>query len=80
MARNSAEKKRRVHFEPGNIEIVVEAGANLLDTAIQAGVRLIASCGGAGTCGTCKVLLEEGEVETVRTARLSDDEYQRGIR
>jgi uncharacterized 2Fe-2S/4Fe-4S cluster protein (DUF4445 family) len=80
MARNSAEKKRRVHFEPGNVEIVVEQGANLLETAIQAGVRLVASCGGAGTCGTCKVLLKEGEVETVRTAKLSDDEYQRGMR
>ncbi len=80
MAKDSASKKRRVHFEPGNVDIVVDQGANLLETAIQAGVRLIASCGGAGTCGTCKVLVEEGEVTTTRTARLSDEEFQRGIR
>ena len=80
MARNLLEKKRRVHFEPGNVEIVVEQGANLLETAIQAGVRLVASCGGAGTCGTCKVLIKEGEVETTRTPKLSDEEYERGLR
>ncbi|MFH1382493.1 MAG: ASKHA domain-containing protein [Chloroflexota bacterium] len=80
MAKNSANQKRRVHFEPGNVDIVVEPGANLLETAIQAGVRLIASCGGEGTCGTCKVVIKEGEVETKRTAKLSDEEYQRGVR
>lgn len=75
-----ANKKRRVCFEPDNIDIAVEQGANLLETAIQAGVRLVASCGGAGTCGTCKVLIEKGKVESTRTARVSDEEYAQGIR
>ena len=47
---------------------------------MQAGVRLIAACGGSGTCGTCKVVIEAGEVETTRTAKLSDDEFKKGIR
>ncbi|MFC2071397.1 ASKHA domain-containing protein [Chloroflexota bacterium] len=73
-------KKRGVHFEPDNVSVVVESGANLLETAIQAGVRLIASCGGAGTCGTCKVLIEKGEVETIRSVKVSDEEYEQGLR
>ena len=75
-----ANKKRKVHFEPGNVDITVEQGSNLLEVAIQAGVRPIASCGGAGTCGTCKVLIEQGEVESTRTDKVSDEEYQRGLR
>ncbi len=80
MAKDLASKKRGVRFEPDNIDIVVEQGANLLETAIQAGVHIYASCGGNGTCGTCKVLIEKGEVETIRTAKVSDAEYEQGIR
>ncbi len=80
MAKDLANKKRRVHFEPDNVDIAVEQGANLLETAIQAGARIYASCGGAGVCGTCKVLIEKGEVETTRTEKLSDEEYEQGLR
>lgn len=80
MAKDLANKKRRVHFEPDNVEIVVEQGTNLLEAAIGAGVRIYASCGGAGTCGTCKVRIEKGEVETTRTKKVSEEEYQQGIR
>ena len=80
MAKASAGKKRRVHFSPDNVDIIVEQGANLLQVAIDAGVHINASCGGAGTCGTCKVLIEKGEVESTRTAKVSDEEYNQGIR
>ena len=70
----------KIHFNPDNIDIAVEQGENLLKAAIAAGVYLYASCGGAGTCGTCKVLIEDGQVETTRTDKLSDEEYQQGIR
>ncbi|MEE8318866.1 MAG: 2Fe-2S iron-sulfur cluster-binding protein, partial [Dehalococcoidales bacterium] len=73
-------KKLKVHFSPDNVYIVVEQGENLLQAAISAGVRVYASCGGAGTCGTCKVKIESGEVETTRTEKLSDEEYRQGIR
>lgn len=59
---------------------MVGEGENLLQAAISGGVRIYASCGGAGTCGTCKVQIESGEVETTRTNRLSDTEYAQGIR
>ncbi|MDD5038176.1 MAG: ASKHA domain-containing protein [Dehalococcoidales bacterium] len=75
-----ANSKKKVHFAPDNVNITVEQGANLLETAVKAGVRLIAACGGAGVCGKCKVLIEEGEVESTRTDKLSDEEYARGFR
>ncbi|MDP2730768.1 MAG: ASKHA domain-containing protein [Dehalococcoidales bacterium] len=80
MSKGSTVKKRRVRFQPGDIDVLVEPGANLREVALQAGVRLIAACGGAGTCGTCKVKIEEGEVETTRTARVSDKEFEQGLR
>jgi uncharacterized 2Fe-2S/4Fe-4S cluster protein (DUF4445 family) len=69
-----------VHFRPGNAVVAVKKGTSLLEAAIQAGSILVAACGGSGTCGTCKVRIEEGEVEFTRTARLSDAELKEGIR
>ena len=80
MAKGLVDKKRKVHFEPDNVDIAVEPGANLLETAIEAGVRIYASCGGAGTCGTCKVLIKKGEVATTRTRKVSERDYKEGIR
>lgn len=80
MALDSASKKVRIHFNPDNIEVVANTGDNLLGLAIAAGVRVYASCGGEGTCGTCKLLIEKGEVETTRTAKLSDVKFQQGYR
>ncbi len=80
MTKKSPHKKLRVHFEPDNVDIVVEKGENLRQAAIAAGVNIYASCGGAGTCGTCKVLIEQGEVESKRTVKVSDKEFKQGIR
>jgi len=55
MRRKPLSKKVKVHFEPDNADIIVEQGANLLEAAIDAGVHISASCGGAGVCGTCKI-------------------------
>ena len=72
MVKNSISKKKTVHFSPDNVDIVVEEGVNLLEAAINAGVHINASCGGAGICGTCKVLIEKGEVESTRTTKVSE--------
>jgi len=73
-------KKVKVHFEPDNIDIIVNEGENLLKAAISAGAHITAACGGAGTCGTCKVLIQKGEVESKQTPRVSAEEWQQGIR
>ncbi len=80
MTKSSPDARSRVHFEPDNIDIVVEQGGDLLQAAINAGVQINASCGGNGVCGTCKVLIRKGEVESVRTEKLSDEEWEQGIR
>jgi uncharacterized 2Fe-2S/4Fe-4S cluster protein (DUF4445 family) len=80
MKKDTTYKKVTVHFEPDNVGIIVERRASLLQAAIDAGVHITASCGGAGVCGTCKVLIEKGEVESSRSEKLSQEEWEQGIR
>lgn len=80
MTKAQLKKKVKVHFNPDNVDIVVEQGESLLQAAIAAGVHIYASCGGNGTCGTCKVLIEEGQLETKKTKKVSDEEYKQGVR
>jgi len=51
-----------VDFEPLGRRARVARGATLLEAARQAGVGLNAVCGGAGTCGTCRVRVVAGRV------------------
>jgi len=50
-----------VDFEPLGRRARVVSGVTLLEAARQAGVGLNALCGGAGTCGTCRVRLVGGK-------------------
>jgi uncharacterized 2Fe-2S/4Fe-4S cluster protein (DUF4445 family) len=72
--------KCKIRFLPDDIEVSVNRGTLLLDAAISGGVHIAASCGGTGICGTCKVKIEKGDVESLKTEALSDGEYQKGIR
>ena len=49
-----------VTFMPENISVSVEEGATLLSAQIAAGLKPDAPCGGKGTCGKCRVALEDG--------------------
>ena len=80
MAISSELPRHNVHFEPDNIKIQVDPGANLMETAVAAGVHINASCGGAGVCGTCNILVKSGRVESIRTDKISQKDYNRGIR
>ena len=51
----------RMDWQPVGRRIEVQAGLTLLEAAQQAGVDLVAACGGIGICGTCRVRLLEGE-------------------
>ncbi len=55
--------KHKVIFQPSGSRGEVEKGRNLLESAQQLGVDLEAICGGKGTCGKCKVRIEEGYFE-----------------
>lgn len=56
-------KRHKVIFQPSGSRGEVEDGKPLLDAAQQLGVDLEAICGGKGTCGKCKVRVEEGYFE-----------------
>lgn len=75
------ETKHKVVFEPDGVEIdVYNEGENLLRVAIVAGVHINASCGGAGTCGKCKVRVLEGEADSERSPKLTDAQWEDGDR
>jgi len=57
-----------VDFEPLGRRARVASGMTLLEAARQAGVGLNALCGGAGTCGTCRVRVVAGDVSPATEA------------
>ncbi len=68
----------RVLFLPDNRYIVVPRGENLLKAAMDADVHVNASCGGSGSCGKCRVVVEEGEVEREPNPKLTESEIAQG--
>ena len=57
----------KVTFQPMDKSVTVEAGETLLQAQILAGLRPDAPCGGKGTCGKCRVMLEGREVLACQT-------------
>lgn len=55
-------------------------GENLLELARRANVAIDAPCSGNGSCGKCRVKILEGEVESLPTRHISEEEYQDGWR
>ncbi|MCK4485940.1 MAG: 2Fe-2S iron-sulfur cluster binding domain-containing protein, partial [Desulfobacterales bacterium] len=72
--------KHTVTFEPDNVAIRVDKGTNLLEAALAAGVHINATCGGQGVCGKCRVMIEAGEVDSEKTEKISQEEYEQGWR
>lgn len=72
-----------IDFEPVGRRGDCAADASLLDAAQQLGVALISLCGGAGTCGRCKVQVLSGEVSPPTASEremLSAKELEQGYR
>ncbi|MFU8855707.1 MAG: ASKHA domain-containing protein [Deferrisomatales bacterium] len=75
------QKRHTVRFLPDDATIdVYREAENLLRVAMVAGVHVNASCGGAGTCGKCKVKIREGEHRTQTSSKLSKAEWDEGYR
>ena len=55
-------------------------GETLLAVAKRAGVPIQAPCSGLGSCGKCRVKLIEGELESLQSRHISDEEYKDGWR
>ncbi len=50
--------KVAVRFQPQRAEIAVDRGQSVMDAAKLGKITLPHKCGGHGSCGTCKVLVE----------------------
>ena len=73
----------RVTFQiEGGSPVAIEcnAGDNLLELARRANVAIDAPCSGNGSCGKCRVKLIEGEVESIPSRHITDEEYNAGWR
>ena len=62
------------------VQITCNTGDNLLELARRANVAIDAPCSGNGSCGKCRVKLLEGEVESMKSRHISDEEYEAGWR
>ena len=62
------------------VEMVCNAGDNLLEVARRANVAIDAPCSGNGSCGKCRVKLVEGELETIPSRHISQEEFEAGWR
>ncbi len=66
----------------GSKDIVAYAqeGENLLEIAKKTNVAIDAPCSGNAACGKCKVQWIKGELDTVQTAHITDEEFAQGWR
>ena len=64
----------------GPVQIECNAGDNLLELARRANVAIDAPCSGNGSCGKCRVQLIEGQLESIKSRHISDEEYEAGWR
>ena len=62
------------------VTIECNAGDNLLELARRANVAIDAPCSGNGSCGKCRVQLIEGQLESMKSRHISDEEYTSGWR
>jgi uncharacterized 2Fe-2S/4Fe-4S cluster protein (DUF4445 family) len=72
-----------IDLQPVGRRIELPIGVTVLDAARQAGVELVAVCGGEGICGDCRVRLIEGRLSNhtlTESAYLSDAELALGYR
>ncbi len=53
----------KIKFIPYNIETTVFPEETIIEVAMRYGIHINASCGGAGVCNKCKVIIEEGKVK-----------------
>lgn len=58
------EQEIEVTFQPSGKRIQVEKGTSLFEAAELAGVYVRSICGGKGSCGKCRIIVENGEVSS----------------
>ncbi len=72
--------EHRIRFLPIDRSVPAEAGENLLEIAMKAGVHINASCGGRGVCGKCRVRMTGGSLASSLHPSVGEEEYAAGVR
>ena len=72
-------EKATVLFTPDNLAVDVEPGTSLLQAANLAGIELVSSCGGDGTCGRCLVKVQDGYVKVKDGGNISPRAKKAGL-
>ncbi|MEA5385738.1 2Fe-2S iron-sulfur cluster-binding protein [Haloarculaceae archaeon H-GB2-1] len=78
-------EESKVTYHPWEKTTELEEGITLLDGADDVGISIESLCGGEGLCGTCKVIIDEGEehlspVTEADERVLSDSQLEDGYR
>jgi len=77
-----SDSQHRVTFQPQGRAVSVLEGTTVLEAAAVAGLVIDTPCGGAGTCGKCRVLVSQGARESTDADRkaFTEDELDAGWR
>jgi len=59
--------------------ISIAKGESVLSALKRNGIYLVASCGGKGTCGKCRVKIHEGKYKTSVSGKISPADREKGI-
>jgi 2Fe-2S ferredoxin len=51
-------KPQGIHFQPLDITCEIADAESVLDVALRNGIEISHSCGGMGSCTTCRILIE----------------------
>ena len=78
-------KNMTIKFHPDEKEISVKRATTLLDAARQVGVKIESLCGGRGSCGKCRIIVEKGAenlggLTEIEKCKLSLKEINQGYR
>ena len=72
-------EKFKVTFLPDNLSILVEKDKTILAAAIAAGVYINSNCAGDGICGRCKVVVNQGQVNSQPNGIITADEKKNNV-
>ena len=64
----------------GAVVMDANIGDNLLELARRGNVAIDAPCSGNGSCGKCRVQLLEGQLDTIPSCHISQEEFDAGWR
>ena len=77
-----SEQQIRITFQPSGRSVFVLSGTKVIEAAARVGYTINTPCGGAGTCGKCKVRISSGTQEPSEADKhvFDTDQLQEGWR